>query len=232
MKSKKTKNAKRAADGGAARTPDNPRPIGHARTSRVPESVLPGIVERIRNGGTVGAEAAALGMAYRTTLISALTSYLGVEEYKALVAGNRRTKGVRVGAAATHSKDDKARIITTTQGWPYRREFEHEPRIVTIKLADGNLTMQDCGDMRYVVISPDGDEYTVAEPTEPADLLVPFPSLPGRMIRLVAWKHSAFHKRQLHALAKADRAETVAEKRAREKKEAKAAKKETIAKHS
>lgn len=63
----------------------------------IAKDLLPAIVERLKAGGSsLGVEARALGMTYRTTLITTLRDFMGRAAYDEMIASSGRRPGVRV----------------------------------------------------------------------------------------------------------------------------------------
>lgn len=172
----------------------------------IPKEKLPEIVERIRNGSSLGQEAKSLGMSYRTTLITALRAHMGREAYDALIDAKRpRSKGGVLLASIDRPRPDDAGLpvvhsMGKSEGWSWRYVTEHELRAVTVPIKDSkgkvvnNVVCQDGGERILIVIDPHGVEFVRADENEKADLLRAIQH-DGPRMRLALWESSACKKR-------------------------------------
>ncbi len=174
----------------------------------IPKAVLPAIITRIRDeGSSLGQEAKALGMSYRTTLITALREFMGREAYDKMIEAKRpRTKGgVLLGTLERPRPDDAGLPVIDSMkradGWTWRVITEHEPRVVKVPVKkdgkiEGYMSVLDGGERIRIMIDPDGIEYVPAEHDEKASLLRANPVVHGGpSLRYVLWEQSRIRGR-------------------------------------
>lgn len=102
----------------------------------------------------------------------------GVEQYQALrkqgAGGGHIPFGGKRAAPRTHAQIslDDGKVKTVRSGKHWKDRIVWEPVAVRVKTADGTLTFPWREKKLHVFISPKGNEYVIAKPTEKADLLV------------------------------------------------------------
>lgn len=169
------------------------------------KAVLDGIVTRLQAGeSSIGNEAKALGMNYRTSLIAALRVHMGREAYDVLMATRRPSTGGRT-IADRPRPDDKdlplVKSMSKKKGWSWRYVSEHAPRVRHVEIKDGRgqkayMSVKDTGDRLLIMIDPHGTEYCRADEFEKADLLrTNVMAENGPPARFVKYAHSAMRKR-------------------------------------
>lgn len=194
------------------------------------KAVLDGIVGRLSQGtSSLGKEAKALGMNYRTSLIAALRAHMGREAYDALISSRRPATGGHTPTNRPRPDDKGLELLSSmskADGWSWRHVPEHPPvtRYADVKDSKGQkarLAVRDSGDSILIMVDPSGVEYVRADEFEKADLLRRnVLSENGPPMRFVKYAHSnmrgRLEKAHAHGTALLEKGEA-ALKRKREK---------------